>query len=246
MTLSFDVVGDGPPVLLVHAAGVDGRMWGPLTERLHDDFTLVVPDLRGHGGTPLPDAPFSHVDDLRAVLDELGLERAAVVGASLGGQVALALATAAPDRVSALVLLAGSLSFDDPSPELAAFWAEEERLLERGDVDGAIALSVRDWVHEPATAPLFEDMARRAFAHHLGADVQADRLPIDLVAIAVPTLAISGGRDVPDFARLADRVVAAVPGARRAEVPDAGHLIALERPDATAELVRALLATVPA
>jgi 3-oxoadipate enol-lactonase len=246
MTVSYDVAGDGPPVLLLHAAGVDGRMWEPLVERLRDSFGLVVPDLRGHGRTPLPAERFSYVDDVRAVLDELGLERAAVVGASLGGQVGLALATAAPERVSALVLLASSLSFDDPSPELAAFWAEEERLLEHGDVEGAIALSVRDFVREPATAALFEDMARRAFAHQLGADVQAGGLPIDLAAIAVPTLAVSGGRDVPDFARLADRIAAGVPGARRAEVADAGHLIALERPDAAAELVRGLLATVPA
>jgi pimeloyl-ACP methyl ester carboxylesterase len=71
-------------------------------------------------------------------------------------------------------------------------------------------------------------------------------LPIDLAGIRVPTLAVSGGLDFPDFAAMADRIAASVPGARRAEVPDAGHLIALERPQAAADLVRSALSPGPA
>jgi 3-oxoadipate enol-lactonase len=240
--LYHEVVGDGPPVLLLHAGGFDGRMWQPLVARLADRLRLVVPDLREHGRTPLPSEPFAHADDVLALLDDLALERVVVVGASYGGGVALQLATAAPERVSALVLLAAAIPDHDWSAEVRAYWEQEEALLEAGDVEGAVALGVRMWVADPAVADLVADMSRTAFARQLGVDDVEQERPIDLAAIAAPTLAVSGGRDVADFAAIADRIAAAVPDARRAEVPDAGHLIALERPAATADLLAGFVA----
>jgi 3-oxoadipate enol-lactonase len=227
----------GPPVLLLHAGGMDGRMWHPLVERLEDRYWLIVPDLRGHGTTPLPPEEFSNVEDVLTVIDDLGLDRVTVVGASFGGFVALQLATAAPERVRGLVLMASPLDIDDWSPEMDAFRARESELVEAGDIDGAVALNVRTWVREPEVEELVAEMARRAFELQVGVEVHMREQAVDLGAIAVPTLAISGGRDFPDFARIADRIAAEVPGAVRAEVADAGHLIALERPDASAELL---------
>ena len=236
-----------PNVVLVHAGGLDGRMWRPLTERLGKRFRLHVPDLRGHGSTPLPPGEYSHVDDLVRMLDQLKIDRAIFVGASFGGWVSLQLATAAPERVSALALLAGTLADSEEwSAELEDFRAQEEALVEAGDIDGAVALGVRTWVREPAIADLVAEMSRAAFAHLDGVEASAREDPVDLGAIAVPTLAVSGGRDFPDFARFADRIVATVPGAERAEVPDAGHLIALERPDAAAEILAPWLERVSA
>jgi 3-oxoadipate enol-lactonase len=227
----------GPPVLFLHAGGMDGRMWRPLAERLEDRYWIVVPDLRGHGTTPLPPEPFSNVDDVLAVLDDLKIERTAVVGASFGGYVALQLATAAPERVRALVLMASPLDIDDWSPEIEEFRAHEDELVEARDIEGAVALGVRTWVRDPATEELVADMTRRSFELQVGVDVNEREMPVHLGSIAAPTLAISGGLDFSDFARIADRIAAEVPGAQRAEVPDAGHLIALERPDAAAELL---------
>jgi 3-oxoadipate enol-lactonase len=90
------------------------------------------------------------------------------------------------------------------------------------------------------------DMSRTAFETQRGVEAPERELPVDLGAIAVPTLAVSGGRDLPDFPRMADRVAAEVDGAERATIEDAGHLIALERPDATAELLRPWLERVGA
>jgi pimeloyl-ACP methyl ester carboxylesterase len=227
----------GPPVLLLHAGGMDGRMWRPLVERLEDRYWLVVPDLRGHGTTPLPPGEYADVDDVLAVLDDLKIERVPVVGCSFGGRVALQLATAAPERVSALVLLSSALDIDDWSPEIREYRAREEELAEGGDIDGAVELNVRTWAREPETEELIADMARRAMELQVGVEASGREMPIDLTSIAVPTLAVSGGRDFADFARIADRIAAEVPGAQRAEVADAGHLIALDRPDATAELL---------
>jgi len=238
MTLHHETRGDGPPLLLLHAADVDGRAYGPLADRLQDRFTLVMPDQRGHGRTPQGTEPYAPAEDTIAVLDELGIERAAVIGNSFGGRVALQLATSAPDRVAALVLLASSLPGLEPGPELTAAWEEETALWEAGDVDGIVAHNVRTWVREPAVADLVADMMRTAVGLQAQADEDLARaLPVDLGTIPVPVLAVSGGRDLPDFARIADQIAAEVPRGERAEIADAGHLIALERPDAAAALV---------
>ena len=236
-----------PHLLLVHAGGLDGRMWHPLAERLKDDYMLHMPDLRGHGDTPLPPEEYADSDDLVRLLDHLKVKRAIVVGCSIGGWVALQLATAAPDRVRALALMPGTLAdHKEWSPELEAFRAEEERLLEAGDIDGAVELGIRTWVRDPAIADLVADMSRKAFERKHGAEAKRRDVPVELASITAPTLAVSGGRDFPDFARLADRVVAEVPGAERAAIDDAGHLIPLERPDATAALLRPWLERVGA
>jgi 3-oxoadipate enol-lactonase len=227
-----------PQVLLIHAGGFDGRMWRPLAERLDDRFTLHMPDLRGHGSTPLAPEPFAHAEDLVRLLDDLEVEHAIVIGCSYGGWVALQLATMARERMRALALMPCTLmDTEEWSPDIEAYWEQEEALVEGGDIDGAVALNVRTWVREPQVADLVAEMVRTALERHAGVEAEERELPVDLAAIAVPTLVVSGGRDFPDFARMADRVAAEVAGAERAEVKDAGHLIALERPDATAELL---------
>jgi len=236
--------GAGPPVLLIHAGGLDSRMWGPLADRLEDRFTLIAPDLRGHGHTPPAHQSFSHAEDLRALLDAKGLDQVAVVGASFGGGIALELATLAPERVGALALFAPTLiDHEDFGEDLPAFWEAEEQLLTHANIEGAVELGVETWVKDPATAELVAKMTRDAFLAQLGADDVARDMPVDLPAITAPTLAVSGGLDFPVFAVMADRVAQEVPGAERAQVPDAGHLIALERPEEAARLLADFLLT---
>jgi 3-oxoadipate enol-lactonase len=237
----------GPPVVLLHAGGMDGRMWHPVVERLQDRYWLIVPDMRGHGTTPMPPEPYSDVDDILGVLDDLKVEQAAFAGNSFGGRVALQVATAAPERVNSLALFASSMTWDDPpSPEIAELWKQEEELVEAGELDAAVDLNLRMWVREPETAELVADMARRGFELQAGVEAEEREMPIDLPSIAVPTLAVSAGLDFPDFAKIADRIAAEVPGAERAEVADSGHLIPLERPDATVELLAPFLERVHA
>jgi pimeloyl-ACP methyl ester carboxylesterase len=230
-----------PHVVFVHAGGVDGRMWHPLADRL-DGRRLHIPDLRGHGSTPLPPGEYAHADDLLRMLDDLRIKRATLVGASFGGWVALQLATKAPERVEALALLASTyLDREDSewSPQIIAFWEKEEALVQAGDVEGAVALGVRTWKPRPGVRNLVIEMTRDAFALQQGVEAEERRLPVDLGAIAAPTLVVSGGKDpMPDFAQIADQLAAGIDGAERAVIKDAGHLIALERPDATAELLK--------
>jgi 3-oxoadipate enol-lactonase len=227
-----------PHVLLLHAGGVDHRMWEPLINRIKGGYVIHAPDLRGHGATPLPPGEFSHAEDLVRLLDRLKAKKTIVVGCSYGGWIALQLATLAPERVEAIALMPGTLADTEGwSKEVEDFRAEEERLLAAGDIDGAVVLGVRTWVRDEEIAYRVADMSRTAFELQQGVEAHERELPVDLAAIAVPTLAITGGLDFADFARMADRVAAEVPGAERASIDDAGHLIALERPDATAELL---------
>ena len=222
----------------MHAGVCDARMWEgfPLTG-------ATAHELRGFGDTPLPaSGTFSNADDLEAAL---GGRPAALVGASYGGQVCLELAARAPELVTRLVLLDAALPDHEPSPELLAFATAEERLFDAGDLDAATELNVDFWAGG-ASAEVREAVRtqqRRAFelqrvetAEETGAET------IDLTAVRAPTLVAVGERDHDDFKRIAERLAGAIAGAELVVIEGAGHLPALERPEATARLVREFLA----
>jgi 3-oxoadipate enol-lactonase len=240
MLLAHDTTGSGPAVLLLHSGVTDRRMWDPLVPALSHAFRVVRPDLRGFGESPLPAEEYADADDLDALLDHLGITDAAVVGSSFGGRVALELATLHPGRVSSLVLLCAALRGVEPTADAAAFGEEEDRLLEAGDVEGAVDLNVRTWLGPEAseeTRALVARMQRRAFEVQLEADArgpgpQPRRVEVDLARIAVPTLVVSGAKDLELFRRTAAVLAGGVRGAEAVELGWAGHLPSLERPDA--------------
>jgi 3-oxoadipate enol-lactonase len=236
--------GDGPPIVLLHAGVADHRMWDPLVTLLAPRHRVVRYDLRGFGAATPPAEEFSACDDLAAVLDAGGLKRAAIVGASYGGRVALQFAIEHPERVSALTLLAGALPEHEWSPHVHAAWAEEESAIEAGDLDAAAQANVRAWLVGPRRAPeqvdpalraLVADMARRALAHELaggGKEREPDPpLGERLERVSAPTVVACGALDFGDFAAIADRLAAGIPDARRVTLDGAAHLPALERPD---------------
>ncbi|MFE4311387.1 alpha/beta fold hydrolase [Streptomyces sp. NPDC056891] len=251
MTLSHDLAGQGPTtVLLLHSGVCDRRMWDGQFHALAEAGHRVVRcDLRGFGDTPV-DAAHTHADDVRELLDHLGVERAAVVGSSFGGKVALELAVRHPGHVSALALLASGIPGFAPGDELRAWDDREDELLEAGDLDGAVELNVDTWLGPeagPEARALVREMQRHAFEvqlavpeelHPVTPEVTAD----DLAGIEVPALVAVGAHDLPDFRAVADDLTRLLPGARRVDLDWAGHLPALERPAETARLLTAFLA----
>jgi len=240
--LSHEVTGTGAPLLLLHAGVADRRMWDGVREPLSDTHTVVTPDLRGFGQSPLGSDPYSHVADVLAVLDHLGIGRASVVGASFGGLVAMQFATAHPDRVDRLVLAAPPLPGWDWSESMRTFWAEEDAGLERGDVDAAVETNVRMWAGaDPTVQSAVRAMQWRAFELQLGSTAEERDEALEPAGITAPTLIVVGSRDLPDFAAIADRLVRTMPQANRAIIEDAGHLVAIERPAEFTALVTGFL-----
>ncbi len=245
MVLSHDDEGTGPPVLLLHSGVADRRMWDPVVPALSHTFRVIRPDLRGFGDSPQPGEEYADADDVDALLAHLGVTDAAVVGSSFGGRVALELATLHPGRVSSLLLLCPAFRGVDPTPDVAAFGEDEDRLLESGDIEGAVQLNVRTWLGPGAGQGVREDVARmqrRAFEVQLAADaldpapVQR-RVEVDPSAVAVPTVVVSGALDLDLFGLVAAHLVDQIPGAEAVVLPWAGHLPSLERPDAVLALM---------
>ncbi|MER5713215.1 MULTISPECIES: alpha/beta fold hydrolase [unclassified Streptomyces] len=251
MTLSHDLAGQGPStVVLLHSGVCDRRMWdGQFSVLAEAGHRVVRCDLRGFGASPI-DAPHTHADDVRDLLDHLGADRAAVVGSSFGGQVALEFAARHPGRVSALALLGPASPWMEPSEELRAWGGREDALLEAGHVDAAVELNVDTWLGPEADAAaraLVREMQRRAFDLQLAAPddfspVDPEVTRDDLARFEAPALVAIGAHDLPDFRAVADDLAALLPGARRLDLDWAGHLPALERPDETARLLTAFLA----
>ncbi|WP_404382354.1 alpha/beta hydrolase [Knoellia locipacati] len=243
-------MGDGTPVVLLHAGVADRRMWAPVVPELAAAHRVVAPDLRGFGDSPQPGEVYADADDVVHLLDALGIERAAVVGASFGGRVALEVATRHPHRVSALVLLCPAhRGLDVTDPVVQAFGEREDELLEAGDVDGAVALNVDLWVGPEATQEARDAVAvmqGRAFEVQLAADEQdpppqAERVEVDPSAISAPTVVVSGAHDVRHQHDIATLLAREVPGAELVELDWAGHLPSIERPAEMAALLLARL-----
>jgi pimeloyl-ACP methyl ester carboxylesterase len=240
--LRYDDAGAGEAVLLLHSSAADSRMWDPQWPGLTARFRVIRPDFRGYGGTPYAaEKPYSDREDVVALLEELGLERVAVVGASYGGRVALELATARPDLVSRLVLLAAPCDLP-ATPEIEAFDAEEERLVMAGDLAGAAGLNARTWLGPDATPGVrafLAEMQHQAYTLQLAADPEPEQHEhdVDLDRLTMPVLVAFGAHDLRYFGDTARHLAARLPRATLTELEWAGHLPSLERPEEITRLI---------
>jgi 3-oxoadipate enol-lactonase len=163
-------------------------------------------------------------------------EPAALVGSSYGGLVCLDFAARHPDLVTDLVLLDAPLPDHEWSDEVHAYAAEEDRLLEAGDLDAATELNLSFWA--PTVADRLRPMTRWSL------ELEIDEIErVDLSAIRARTLVAVGENDKADFHAIAERLARELPNAELAVIEGAGHLPSVERPDETAALVRRFLST---
>jgi 3-oxoadipate enol-lactonase len=259
-----------PPVLLLHAGIVDLRAWDDVVPHLlAGGYRAVRRDGRGFGTTETDDVAFSNRADIIAILDQLAIGRAALVGNSQGGQIALDTAIEYPDRVVAVAAVAAGIGgFDAPvtPDELAAF--DRMEALEEA-IDGAtgeartallrelLDLDTRIWVDglgqsADRVPARIRDAVRAMNAEH-GADgrVHGRPVPLDpaaatrLEALRCPVLAVAGALDVSDVPATARHLAATAPQARAVILPDVAHMIGMEAPDRLAELILEFLAPLP-
>lgn len=242
--------GTGRPLLLLHGHTLDHRMWDGLLPYLTPHCQVITPDLAGHGKSGIsPDgAPLA--DDLAALLQHLGLERAAVCGLSMGGAAAISFAIHHPQLCAALIPVDSALfGYRFPS------WPGPGPYVRQARSEG-LAPALERWLADPLFAPALASPAAeqvrrivREFPGALWLKPSPPPFSVDepglLGTIQAPTLVMMGEADLPDFHQLADLLAGAIPGARRAMIGDAGHLCPMEQPETFASVLRAFLETIP-
>jgi 3-oxoadipate enol-lactonase len=231
----------GPPLVLLCSLGSTVDMWTPQRAELSGGRRVITLDTRGHGGSPVPDGPYTVselADDVLETLDDLGVGRASFAGVSLGGAMSQAIALRAPDRVVSLSLLCTSARFANLqtfTDRAATARAEGMAAIADGvvarwfteDADEQMVARMRDMI--AATPP-------EGYAGCCEAIVAWDSRA-DLGRIAAPTLVISGAEDPatpPDHGRA---IAEGIPGARFEVVEHAAHLASYQRPDVVTGLL---------
>lgn len=255
--LAYQAAGDGPPVTFLHGFSQRGESWSEVVGLLGGGFTTVLPDLRGHGLTlaaaGAPHTMAACASDLAGLWDRLGIGASHLVGYSMGGRLALHLAARLPGRLLSVVAVSAhaGLAEEERGPRRAA----DEELAGRIESEGVEAFA-EHW----AALPLFAGLARRG-PEVLGRLDQARRanraegLAASLRGMGAgamepvwgrlggfdrPALAVAGEAD-RRYRDYAERLVAAIPGARLEVVPDAGHAVHLEQPERFVRALRGFL-----
>ena len=249
LNVSLTDVGNGPPVVLLHGFACGKRMWLHQIRALKQSFRVIAYDQRGHGLTDAPGAATNYsaghlARDLTGILDALKIERAALVGFSLGGGPALALAAGKSERVSRLVLADVGAGADDPIKLewMARRWGD---LIGRGDIDELVCDMLR--------SELFKVYARRNLRrrNHMAALIRATpidglrftlsevlakrkslfRLTSILKSVQAPALIMVGQHDYV-CSKAARLLAQTIPNATLKVIDNSGHMSPLEQPAA--------------
>ena len=252
--IAYEIAGTGHPLTLIHAGIADKRMWDEQFATFAESYRVLRYDIRGYGRSTFPAGPYTMREDLRALLQHLGIARTHLIGISMGGSIAIDFTLDHPEMVSALIPVAAGISGEEgaPNPELEALWGAIDAATKRGDLDAANELELRIWVDGVGrtagpVAPTVRERVRvmngAALARE-GESEQAESVNrLDppaigrLAEIAVPTLVIVGACDLPEVTASAELLATRIPGAQKVVLPEVAHLPPMEAPDEFNRLV---------
>ena len=238
-----------PDIVFVHGFGGDLSTWDDLWALLPTTYPALRYDLRGFGqSVSRSETPFSHTDDLLSLLDALNIEQTNVVGVSQGGAISLNFSLNYPDRVKKLVLISPAMVAWEWSKGWKAKWRSIVEQARSGALDQAKTLW---WQHplfattreSPASQQLYDAIMSFSGDQWI-ADHQRPELPeVDRIfQLSMPTLLLTGDRDLEDFKLIADLLEACVPDITRIAFPDNGHMLHLEVPGACVDHIVRFLA----
>ncbi len=251
-----DTGGDRVPLLLIHGYPLDRTLWSAQQVDLADVARVIAPDLRGFGESGMPSGGMSmdeYADDLRALLDALGIKNAVVAGLSMGGYIAFAFYRKHAHRVRALIL-----ADTRPQPDSAEGkkGRDESAVIARNEGAAAIADRMLPKMVTPRTiaeAPDIANAARSMMARQpvdgivaalLAMRDRPDSTPT-LAQIDVPTLVVTGADDTLIPPKDAEMMQQGIKGARLVTIPNAAHLSNFEQPEAFNRAVREFVKSVP-
>lgn len=244
--LYYEVAGEGHPLVFLHAGIANLRMWDDQFSAFADRYRVVRYDHRSFGQSNAPAGTASGVDDVYGMLKFLNIDKAYLVGCSMGGGMALDFTLTHPEMVDGLVLVGPGVSGapDEEEDPLAATWQELQAAAEAGDYDKANEVELRIWVDgigrtpdqvDPTYRAKVSAMNRALYDRHK--DMNAvEWQPADppafprLESVTAPTLLIIGDRDVLEIQKMVDVLAARIPGARKVVMHNTAHLPSVELP----------------
>ena len=242
--LYYEEMGEGHPLIMLHGGFLDRRMWDDQFQFFSKHNRVIRYDARNHGMSRAVPDTFTHYDDLSRVMEQLGIEKAVIMGLSLGGRIAVDFALEYPEKVSALILAAPGLSgYNFDSPELEKVSAPMQKAFGEGDLSLGIEYFQRGWTDGPHRESSEVDstirnkvraMAVNSVEHWNPHSRVVEQVPpaVDrLGEIKAPTLAVVGDLDMPDILDIVDSIEKTVPGAKKAVVPGVAHMVNMEKPE---------------
>ena len=253
--ITFDIAGNGPPVVLLHPFPVCREFWLPVAKFLSTRYRLIMPDLRGHGDSGLGEGPATmakHATDVARVMTVSGADRAPVVGVSIGGYVIFEFWRQFRERVSALALCNTKAGADSAEARAGRLQAADDVLKQGTEVffEGMLPKVLAETTRR--TRPDLVDGALRMMRKMSPEDVAAvqrgmaerrDSIPT-AQTISVPTLIITGDEDTATGVPEAEVMKQNIRGSEMSVVARAGHYSAWEQPDEVGRLLRQFLDSV--
>jgi pimeloyl-ACP methyl ester carboxylesterase len=235
--------GRGMSLILIHGYPLDHSIWDQVAPLLGDDFEMIIPDLRGFGGSDLVEADQSIIDyasDLAGIMTQLRVKKAVLAGHSMGGYVALAFAREYPERVSGLAMIASQVLADPPERKEGRY-ATAKQVLEEGV--GPIVESMTPKLSaDPAVQAFVRELISRqrsmAIASALRAMAERPDSAEMFAAFRFPVVIVHGDADALIPVERAREMKVALGSARYTELAAVGHMPMLEQPGAVAEALQ--------
>ncbi|MFH1842693.1 MAG: alpha/beta hydrolase [bacterium] len=246
----FEIMGQGEPLVLLHGGMVDHRMWDDQFAVLAEHFRVIRYDSGNHGLSHAVDPGFLAHEELEALLDYLGIEKAHLMGLSLGGRISIDFALVNPERVRSLVLAGSGLSgYESNHPTFQAVMGELRAAWMAGDWEGVVVSFMSAWTDGPdrTADQLDQEMRQKVwrmgispirlrFAGGEGGELDPPAIG-RLSEVAAPTLFILGDEDMPSIHEISGLVAEQVPGARLEVFEGVAHQLNMELPERFNELV---------
>ena len=237
-----------PALVLVNSLGTDARIWDALIEQLAADFRILSYDKRGHGLSEAPEGDYSlddHIADLHALTAEVGFDRFALCGVSVGGLIAQGFALRHAASLSALILC-------DTAPRIgdAALWNTRIATVRDKGIAALADAIMERWFtpdyrqqHAAQVDGWRTMLTRMPLAGYIGtcATLRDTDLTAEIPTIATPTLVVVGDQDASTPPALVRQCADAIPGARFHEIAASGHIPSIDQPEALAALLRHFL-----
>ena len=237
--LAYTRRGKGTPLVLLHGYPLDNHLWDDIVPLLEDTFDLIQPDLRGFGKSTTVESPYimdDYASDIAGLLDQLGIQKAAIAGHSMGGYVALAFARLYPERVSGLGLVSTQVLADPPDRKEARYKSAAD-VSEKG-IGGVVEAMVPKFTSDERLQGIArETMERQQPAAFIGAlRAMAERTDSSslLSSFKFPVVIIHGEADALIPIDRAREVKIAVPSAHLVELKGTGHMPMMEAKEETA------------